>query len=277
MPGLDPAIIARRLLAVNLSDLAAMGARPAFAFLALMAPRNFDHRHFFSALTKACDEYALELAGGDLSKHSGVTAVLTLLGRRSDGRRWLRRSDARPGEALWLGGTVGEAALGLKLLEHGVTVTGQIPEHLNMPAELHNRARQAVQRQLLPRPQLELGHWLGGTSAGAAIDLSDGLARDLHRLCAQSDVGAEIALEQLPLADSHKRLAAALGGDWKDLALSGGEDYVLLFSLAEGTEPPGRFKCTRIGTVSEGDVVLVDGEEKMPLVAAGWDHLKRDE
>ncbi len=277
MPDLDAATIARRLLAVNLSDLAAMGATPTFAFLALAAPRDFDHRLFFSALAKACDDFELELAGGDLSSHSQVTAALTLLGRKPEDRRWLRRSDARPGEHLWLGGTVGEAAVGLKMLEHDVTVTGRtirIPDHLALPEALQHEARRAVRRQLSPTPQLELGKWLGCVAAGAAIDLSDGLARDLHRLCSKSGVGAEIALDRLPLARGHKRLAELVGCDWKELALTGGEDYVLLFSLPPGTEPPGRFGCTRIGAVAGSGVVLSEAGKRTPLAAAGWDHLR---
>ena len=276
LPGLDPAAVAQRLLAVNLSDLAAMGATPAFAFLALAAPRNFDHRLFFSALTDACDDFALELAGGDLSRHSRVTAVLTLLGRKLEGRRWLRRSDARAGDNLWLGGTVGEAAVGLHLLENGMAVPGhevRILDHPTLPETLHESARRAVRRQLLPRPQLELGWWLGSSQAGAVIDLSDGLARDLHRLCSKSRVGAEIRLDRLPLADGHKRLARSIGKDWRSLALAGGEDYVLLFSLPSGIEPPNRFECVRIGQIRDGGIVLWEEGEKKSLPASGWDHL----
>ncbi len=274
--GLDAAIVARRLLAVNLSDLAAMGAIPAFAFLALAAPRDFDHRRFFTSLTEACDQVALALAGGDLSRHSRVTAVLTLLGKRPEGGRWLRRTDAVVGDVLWLGGTVGESAAGLVLLELGVTTEGRsirVPDSLELPEAIRKQARRAVRRQILPNPQLELGRWLGGCQSGAAIDLSDGLARDLHRLCSQSGVGAEIVLDRLPLADGHKRLAHSIGRDWKDLALGGGEDYVLLFTLPPGVVPPIRLGCTRIGTISKRGVTLLEGGARKPLPAAGWDHL----
>jgi len=276
MPGLDAVTIARRLLAVNLSDLAAMGASPAFGFLALAAPRGFDRRRFFSALTDACDDYALQLAGGDLSRHSRVMAVLTLLGRRPKGRRWLRRGDALAGEGLWLGGAVGQAAVGLALLERGVTIEGltiRCPDALRLPRILHEPAGRAIRRQLSPEPQLELGGWLASCPAGAAIDLSDGLARDLHRLCSSSGVGARIELERLPMAIGHQRLARWLGRDWQALALTGGEDYVLLFTLPPGTMPPGRFGCTRIGAIQKGGVVLAAGGKERPLAAAGWDHL----
>lgn len=277
MPWLDAALIARRLLAVNLSDLAAMGATPAFAFLALAAPRDFAHREFLGALSAACSEYSLELAGGDLSRHSKVTAVLTLLGRKPEGRRWLRRGDARAGEQIWLGGTVGEAALGLSLLEHGVTShrgTVDLPEDLELPAALGTPARRAVRRHLSPQPQLELGSWLGGCPAGAAIDLSDGLARDLHRLCSKSGVGAEIVFEQLPLAAGHRRLARAVGRDWRDVAIGGGEDYVLLFTLPPAIEPPRELGCTKIGVIRSGGVKLSEAGETKRLAAAGWDHFE---
>ncbi len=276
LPGLDAATVARRLLAVNLSDLAAMGANPAFAFLALAAPRDFDHRLFFSALTEACDDHSLALAGGDLSRHSNVTASLTLLGSKPRDRRWLRRSNALAGEALWLGGTIGEAAIGLALLEKGVEIIdGEIRiDSLGLPHALRRQARRAVRRHLSPEPQLELGRWLGETLSGAVIDLSDGLALDLHRLCSKSGVGAEIFLDRLPLADGHKRLARSIGRDWKDLALAGGEDYVLLFSLPAGTKPPARFGCTRIGAIADRGVTLVEAGEETPLPAAGWDHLR---
>src|SRR5687767_10152551 len=113
---LEPEVLARRLLAVNLSDLAAMGAKPAHAFLALAAPPGFAHRRFFSALLREAKRYGLTLAGGDLAAAPAIYASLTLIGTRwPRARRWLRRSDAKPGDAIFLGGTVGESALGLEL------------------------------------------------------------------------------------------------------------------------------------------------------------------
>ncbi len=281
---LDPAIIARRALAVNLSDLAAMGASPAYVFLALAVPAGFDHHRFFTALLRSLKRYGLELAGGDLSRAAQITAVLTLLGRRPAGQRWLRRETARPGEHLWLGGTVGEAAAGCRLVERGARLEGRkvrLPTEFETPAALAAAARRAVRHQLLPQPQLALGSWLGALEAGAAIDVSDGVARDLHRLCAASGVGAEIDLRRLPLGRGFKRLARRLGGEkqcWRSLALGGGEDYVLLFTLPAGLEPPVEFGCTRIGDIVRGGhrgapVTLRHDSERKPLPPLGWDHL----
>lgn len=101
--GLDEALIAKRLLAVNLSDLAATGAAPAYAFLALAAPVGFDHKRFFTAFLAACGRFGVRLAGGDLAKSDRFTAALTLMGTKVKGGRWLSRGDAQPGQALWLG------------------------------------------------------------------------------------------------------------------------------------------------------------------------------
>ena len=278
--GLDPAVLARRLLAVNLSDLAAMGAAPAYGFLALTAPASFDHRRFFDALIGAFRNHDGELAGGDLSAADAVSAALTLVGRRA-GRRWLHRANARPGDGLWLGGSVGQSALGLALLGLGARPG---PRTVRLPAEFDQVARhlrqaavRAVRRHLAPTPQLELGRWLGDLQRVAAIDVSDGLARDLHRMCAESGVGARIEVECLPLAAGFGQLAGHLGLDWQDLALGGGEDYVLLFTLPPGVgPPPPELGCRKIGRVHRGKAVRAVREGSVsPLPALGWDHLLR--
>jgi len=277
LPELDPRSIANRVLAVNLSDLAAMGARPAYAFLALSAPQDFDHRAFFTAFLETCDEFDLELAGGDLSSQPRLSAALTLLGDKPTGRRWLRRETATVGESLWVGGTVGEAALGFQLLQRnagdvhhrnaGASVRLDLPSHLTAAAE------RAIKRQLLPNPQIALGTWLGGCPSGAAIDISDGLSRDLGRLCKQSGVGAEIVLENVPLSQHFQHLAELLDCRWQDLALTGGEDYVLLFTLPPEIIPPKRFDCRRIGTIKKQDTTLSHQGKIEALDIGGWDHI----
>ncbi len=265
--GLDPALVARRLLAVNLSDLAAMGASPAYAFLALAAPAGFDHRRFFTALLAACRRYDLTLAGGDLARHSALTASLTLLGTKAEGARWLTRSGARAGHALWLGGTIGESAAGRLLIERGE------PKAAN--ASLKRVMRKAMRRHLQPTPQLALGRWLSEQKEGAAMDLSDGLARDLHRLCRASGVGAEVDAAALPFADRFAKLCETAGADPLALALSGGEDYVLLFTLPEEIAPPDG-QARRIGKITKGRrLVLLRGGERSALPDTGWDHLAR--
>lgn len=277
--GLDPALLARRLLAVNLSDLAAMGASPAYAFLALAAPAGFDHKRFFKALLAACRHYGLRLAGGDLAKNpQGVTAALTLLGTKEERSRWLTRDGARPGHGLWLGGTAGESAAGRMLIERGARLTGRRVEAPPGFEAFSLEVGRAVRRHLQPSPQLDLGRWLGLQREGAAMDVSDGVARDLHRLCRASSlgekIGAEIEAEALPLSDRFIPLCEAMGADPLALALGGGEDYVLLFTLPAETAPPPEFASRRIGTITRRrGVVLVSDERREPLPALGWDHL----
>ncbi|HKV06491.1 MAG TPA: thiamine-phosphate kinase [Thermoanaerobaculia bacterium] len=279
VPGLDPALLAKRLLAVNLSDLAAMGAMPRWAFLALSTRDGFDHRRFFRSLIAACRHHGVTLAGGDLARSPGGTvATLTLLGTKPEEGRWLERAHARPGHDLWLGGTVGESAAGRILIDRGARKNGSridLPSVFEAPASLARAARRAVRRHLLPEPQLELGLWLGRQPEASALDISDGVARDLHRLCRESSVGAEVVFEALPFARGFEALSQALGADPLELALQGGEDYVLLFTLPSGLAPPQGLGSL-IGTITrEKKIVLRQGEARRPLPASGWDHLDK--
>ncbi|HEX6898175.1 MAG TPA: thiamine-phosphate kinase [Thermoanaerobaculia bacterium] len=267
-PGLDAAVIARRLLAVNLSDLAATGAVPAYAFLALAAPAGFDHKKFFMAFLAGCRRFGLRLAGGDLARSDRFTAALTLMGTKEKGGRWLTRGGAAPGHALWLGGTVGESAAGRLVIERGEEAFKAFS------SALRAAARRAARRHLHPEPQIDLGRWLAKRKEGAAMDVSDGVARDLHRLCRASGTGAEIEAEALPLSDRFTDLCETLDADPLTLALGGGEDYVLLFTLPRGEEPPEPFACRRIGTITKRrGVWLLRDSGKEPLPELGWDHL----
>jgi thiamine-monophosphate kinase len=282
VPDLDPAVLARRLLAVNLSDLAAMGAEPAHAFLALSTAPGFDHRRFFRSLIDACKRSGTLLAGGDLAQSPHATvATLTLIGRCPESGRFLHRKDAAPGHGLWLGGTIGESAAGQRLVARGAQLRGRrvvlpedwLPEDFSTSASVRAAARRAVRRHLSPRPQLALGRWLGQQEEGAAIDISDGLAIDLRRLCAESGTGAEILASELPLPDRFADLCRTIGEDPLSLALGGGEDYVLLFTLPEGLGPPEP-EARKIGRITRSKRIVLrqDGGTRV-LPALGWDHL----
>lgn len=277
LPHVPPEVVARRLAAVNLSDLAASGAEPWLAFLALAAPDGFPHRRFLASLLAELGRHRVELAGGDLASAPRLTCSLTLVGRKRRGGRWIRRSGLRPGHRLWLGGTVGESLAGRELVRRGAGWErghATLPAGLPLPAELAPAARRAVRRHLLPAPQLALGAWLGRRRAGGALDVSDGLSRDLHRLCRASGVGAQLDLAALPQPSTTRRLLERLGLDPTAAALGGGEDYVLLFSLPERTAPPVGFGCRPIGRVTGGRrVTLVTEGRERPLAEAGWDHL----
>ncbi len=284
--GLDLALLGRRLLAVNLSDLAASGARPRWALLALGLPPETDPRPLVEGLLAEAKRHQVALVGGDVAHAPLLTASLTLLGDKPAGAAPLGRDRARPGHAIWLGGPVGESALGCELVLRGAELHGrrvEFPEDLAAALPSGDRlaaaARRAAARHLVPRPQLELGQWLSAQRrrAGAAIDVSDGLAKDLRRICTASGVGAQLDLRLLRRAvvPAHEALADALELDPIAVALAGGEDYVLLFTLPEAVTPPQRFACRRIGTITRRSAVefLDAAGESHPLPALGWDHL----
>lgn len=259
--GLDPAVAGERLVRVNLSDLAAAGATPVAAFLALGVPAGADPRPFLTAVAGTCDEFGFTLEGGDLARSDHWTSSLTILGRRRPRRRNPHRGLGRAGDRLWIGGTLGESAVGRHLL------TAK-----NAPRS--GAARAAVGRHLRPVPQLELGDWVARRRRAAAIDVSDGLALDLHRLCRAAEVGAEVEFERLPTAPRHADLCRTVGLDPDEAILAGGEDYVLLFALPPGLRPPTALGARAIGTLTPGGAVRLrrDGRTRA-LPAAGWDHL----
>lgn len=272
--GLPAAQVAERALAVNLSDLAAMGAAPRYAFVSLTSPPHFDRRAFFRALLRAARSAGLRLAGGDLSSASHVQVVITLLGARQG--RFLERSGATPGEVIYVGGEVGVSGLGYLLLSRGARLEGR---RLQLPAGLEKRfsaaARKAIRRHLGPIPQLALGTELAKLPGGGALDISDGLAKDLHRLCRESGVGARITAEMVPMPLPYRRLAERLGTPWQDLAQGGGEDYVLLFTLAPEIPPPAG--AVAIGKIIRGSTVSwIEKGRSRPLPSLGFDHFTRD-
>ena len=272
--------IGRRLVAVNVSDLAACGARGGYALTALAAPRDFDFKSYFRGLLDGCQAHGLTLTGGDLAAAPRISAGLTVFGRRPPKGRWLRRDRARLGDTLWLGGTVGESALGRALLDNGAVLT---PRTVRLPAdvprELRAAARNAVSRHIQPVPQTALGSWLGRRRRAAAIDVSDGLLLDLQRLARSSGVVCELDPELLPTSVGFEKLATRLGEDGRRLALAGGEDYVLLFALPPRIRPPREFGAVAIGRViSEprsptGQNVRILGAEAGSSRFGGWDHL----
>ena len=273
--GLDPRLAARRLLAVNLSDLAAMGSLPVAAFLSLAAPPDYDRRRFLRGLIDACAANGLRLRGGDLSALGTLSATLTLLGRRPPRGRWLTRSAAQPGDELWIGGTLGEASAGLAVLSSTEPPERGLPSPPATLRSVQSAAARALRRQLQPTPQLDLGAELGRRARVAAIDCSDGLGIDLSRLCAASGVGVEVELGRVPMPD--RDLCAALDLEPAELALGGGEDYVLVFSLPAGARPPRTPGARRIGHFVRGSEVMAvePGGRRLDLSERGFDHLAR--
>lgn len=282
----DPRRLGRKAMNVNLSDLAAVGAKPLWAVLALGLPKR-TKTEWLDALTagvkEAASEHGVAVVGGDLSASEKVFVVVTAMGQAAV--RSLTRGGAEPGDALFVSGTIGAAAAGLRLLEKGYRLSAERvaldPKGRRVPAPRAQEIARLIRHQIDPRPQLELGSTLAsGSLASAAIDVSDGLARDLYRLCRASDVGATVEAGLLPVDSALADLGPLAGLDPLAAALYGGEDFGLLFTvpkkkLAAVEGLAGRFALRRIGTIDDGaGVRLVRDGRRAPLTDAGFDHFE---
>ncbi|MBP1473438.1 thiamine-phosphate kinase [Frateuria sp. MAH-13] len=263
--GTAPRDIGWKALAVNLSDLAAMGAVPAWALLALTVP------HGDAAIVdglaggfgELARQHAVALVGGDTTRGPFCLSV-AVHGFVPPGQA-MTRSGARAGDALFVTGSLGSAAGGLQLLQ------GRVPFDANN--EAHRTLRERLDR---PTPRVRAGVALRG-HASACIDVSDGLLADLGHICAASGVGAALDLDALPLSTA---LHGVFGGDVaRELALTGGDDYELCFTV-----PPGSVDAmqaalaavgahaTRIGAMVEGQGVRAIDGAPLAAMRMGWDH-----
>ncbi|GAA4892277.1 thiamine-phosphate kinase [Ferrimonas pelagia] len=263
---IDPADLAYKAVAVNLSDLAAMGAEPAWMTLALTLPQvNEPWLEAFSAsLFEICQYYGLALIGGDTTR-GPLSLTLTIHGHVPAGKA-LYRSGARVGDWLFVTGKLGDSGAGLQCL------LGQ----LTLPSELHRALQQA---HLRPRPRVLAGRMLRGI-ATSAMDLSDGLASDLQHILTASQVGAVIELNDLPL--SEHLLSAMPREQAQAMALTGGEDYELLFTVPEAqkgalatalAEAGADYCCIGQITNGEGIQYRQDGQP-VSLSLSGYNHFK---
>jgi thiamine-monophosphate kinase len=260
--GAPPTSIGHRALAVNLSDLAAMGARAAWALLALTLPEAQESwlAQFAAGFAGLARRHNVALVGGDTTR--GPLCVTVQILGHVQGSAMLR-SGGRPGDALFVSGTPGDAAAGLAL------------EQGRWPASPGSRYLR--ERFLFPTPRMELGERLR-EYASACIDVSDGLLGDAGKLAAASGCGAQICYADLPL--SQPLLWAAGAERAHELALTGGDDYELCFSVGPGQidrllaqMPPQRWGYTRIGTLREAPGVDVVREGAVVAFAhSGYDH-----
>ena len=271
LPDDPPELIARKLLRVNLSDIAAKGAQPRFALLTACFPKKTEQNwldRFARGLKTDCAHYSLAVIGGDTVVTPGpLTLSLTALGLVERGRALLR-SNARSGHNIWVSGSLGDAALGLLVARK--EIAGLSSEH---EAALLDRYR-------LPRPRVALGPRLLGLAA-AAMDVSDGLMADLGHICEASGVGAVVEASLLPIsAAARAALDAGMGEGIASIA-AGGDDYEILFTapaendaaiaaLSQELDLP----LTRIGRVTAGPAVsLVDAAgAEIRLSRRGYEH-----
>jgi thiamine-monophosphate kinase len=264
--------IGYKSVAVNLSDVAAMGGVPAYFVLSLGVPVDLDSRdieEFYRGVRAIATRGRVALVGGDTNSAERFLVSVSVIGFAA--KDPVRRGGGRPGDDLYITGTLGDAALGLKLLRKKKARRRE-----------DNALRYLKRRHLLPTPRVEVGAALAKAGlARAMIDVSDGLLQDLGHLCEESHMGAVLRLDALPLSRPYRRV---VGARVPLEALSGGEDYELLFSArlrdrAKIDRLKAKFSVpvTRIGTCTphEQGVRVVDGAgDPVLLPFVGFDHFR---
>ena len=253
LPDDPPDLVGRKLLRVNLSDLAAKGATPIGYLMTVSAPRDTPdawYAAFAGGLLRDQQEYGVTLLGGDTTSTPGpISLSLTIIGHVAPGQA-VHRAGARAGDGIWVTGTIGDGALGLAVARGRLTdSTGFL-----------------LSRYRLPQPRVGLA--IAGV-ATAGMDISDGLVQDLGHMCRASNLTADIDAALVPLSGP----ARAAGPEWLATCLTGGDDYELLLAI-----PPGReagIPVTRIGTFRAGPPeAIVRGLDGKPMNFArgGWSH-----
>jgi len=271
-----PEAVGHRTIVRGLSDLAAMGARPLAAFLSLGVPAQLTSsrgrgkpwiERFYDGLLAAAQAHETPLGGGDLAATEFAVADIVLAGAAPKGRALLR-SGARPGDVLYVTGTLGGAAVGFQQL------TALAKKESGRPVRIPKRLEAILRPHLYPQARIPQGLWLRSRGmATAAIDISDGLSTDLAHLCEESDVAAEVEAGALPVAT----------GATLDQALHGGEDYELLFTARRGARLPrtiGGVPVVRIGRIvprrsGTPMVVLSTAGGVQTLKPQGWEHFSK--
>jgi thiamine-monophosphate kinase len=257
----SPVQIGIKSVACNVSDIAAMGGTPTFMFVSLALPADTEVawvEALYQGMAQSCRRYRVVLAGGDTTHGMVATISITLLGRVAPGNLRLR-SHARPGELLCITGPLGASAAGLAMLDAGLDP----PKYLR-------------EKHLEPGARLDVSPAIAPV-ARAMIDISDGLAAEVNHICDQSGTGAEIVVADIPIDPAVRNAARLTGNDPLAFALSGGEDFELLFSIS----PENKQRCdangipaTVVGRVTEaasGRILLYPDGKKSPL-SGGYNH-----
>jgi len=265
--GITPYDLGWKSLAVNLSDVAAMGGKPTASFLSLGIPEGITVEYmdeFLRGYRDLSEKWSVPLLGGDTTRSAGDNGKMVInvgvLGNCPSGQAKLR-SAALPGDGIYVTGTLGDSAAGL---EHILKGTGDKYPYLH---ERHTR----------PEPRMEEGMILGAMKkVHAMMDISDGIASDLKHILDASGVSAEIDLDTIPMSYHLRALAQENGFQPEEKAIAGGEDYELLFTAAEGASIPEGVIATKIGTIANGSGIryLKNGRET-DWSPAGFDHFRK--
>jgi thiamine-monophosphate kinase len=251
---------ALKSLAVNLSDIAAMGGEPQYFYLGLGFPRRLGEDaniSFFEALQKGCRQWKVELAGGDFSSAESLYVSITMVGKA---RKPVYRSGACTGDLIGISGVTGESAIGLALLKKGIRSGAFVERHMTVCPEI---AKGAVLARYV----------------NAMIDVSDGLLLDLNRILAASKKGARVRYEDIPVTVEMRDACALHGLDEYETILAGGEDYVLLFAISPEREKELRKEKLEyyiIGEVcdEQNKTLVTYGGKTIVTRTTGYDHFR---
>lgn len=273
-----PELLGRKSLAVNLSDIAAMGGRPRFVLLSLCLPPALESawlQSWFAGFSAMAAEYGCLLIGGDTVRSAELVLSVTVIGEAASGGS-LYRSGARPGDRVYVSGPLGSAAAGLALFQKAKQ------EHAD--ALQWQQWQALLDAHLNPVPLVELGRQLAGSGCVTAMqDISDGVATDLAHICQESGVGSILYGDRLPALPELAEAARFLGMQKLDLMLKGGEDYQLLFTVDPGREdelkatlPAGLGRnIFPVGMIVEGEgVVLFEQKDgvRVNITFQGYEH-----
>ena len=298
LPATPARLLGHKALAVSLSDIAAMGARPLWAFLSIGLPRerweSSFKDEFYEGFLALADHFGVTLSGGDVSETKDRLVIDSIvLGETAAGAA-VKRSGAQAGDQIYVTGNLGGAAAGVKLIELGARVRSPTvregpsantdPSTSSDHADSHSD-EEAIQslllRQLRPQPRVGWGIVLGEQQlASAMIDLSDGLSSDLNHLCKESGAGATIAAAAIPLDEDVQRLCGRRALDPLALALHGGEDFELLFTVRPenvGSLPKrvDGIAITQIGEITDSPGVRVSEKGHVwDLKPGGFEHFQ---
>jgi len=282
--------VGHRALAVNLSDLAAMGARPRAALLSLVLPESVDADAIDSlldGLLPLAAAHGVAVVGGNVTRTAGPLVIdVTAIGSVKP-RKVLTRAGARPGDEVYVTGSLGAAAVGLKMLagDHGAGLVSPVNAGLTRPAPPPRDAdgTLCIERYLRPVPRVRAGGLLGrNRAATSCMDLSDGLSDAVQQIAEASDVGMHIEAGSLPIAQGVRDWHAVHGGDAVETAVGGGDDYELLFTVRPSWR--GRLRAvrtgvgdlpiTRIGAVTRNRDVVLSTSTGARALPAGFDHFR---
>lgn len=272
-----PYLLGHKALAVSLSDIAAMGSRPLWSLVSIGVPEDvwqtdFVDR-FYDGLLNLAHRYGVQLIGGDTSRTTETIVIDSIAAGECAAGTSVMRSGAGPGDQIFVTGSLGAAAAGLRLIERGAHLAEQ-----NLGDDDSQKLDHILLRQLRPEPRVGWGIVLGEERlATSMIDLSDGLSSDLNRLCVASGAGALIDSSLLPIDERVTELCGRRALDPLQLALHGGEDFELLFTVKPGNvaKLPRRVdgvEIKRIGEITSEGVKISEGQRTWVLKPGGWKH-----